>query len=171
MREIKDMEMTCTSITSDLKLGNISKRPTCPNYNHEFVKFMGNQSSYWKIRNDLKPFNLKDKEFYLSELVFSDAMIKSKCDTPRETYKQLENELLRQAEDSLLEYFKLESPGVPDDVIRAFIRGYVGFEMNMTRDIKTRENVVRVTPTWRPVKLIDFDSEDVKIVSDFFLKE
>ena len=119
------------------------------------------------VRNQF-PFNLPERR-YLTELTMFDRTLKDNCDAPKEQLKQLEKELVNKAEDSLLEYFKLESPGIPDEVIRAFIRVYVGFEITVTREPETLSSVAVVTPEWKPIDLIDF-GYDITPITDYLVK-
>lgn len=153
--------MICNNVDDDFKLENICR---CPNYSQEFVDWMNNNLSYWNARKQLP--NIEND--FLVKLDMDDFLMKENCDSPEEQVKQLEKKLLKKAEDGMFEYFKLESPGIPDDVIRAFIRMYVGFEMTVTREIRNRETIVKVTPCWRPIDLIDFDSDDGKLLDGYF---
>lgn len=156
----------CKHNDDDFKLENIG----CPNYSEEFVETMGKQSKYWKNRIQLVPFSLSNKEFYITKLDVFDETIKENIDSPKEKFQQLERELIQQSEDSLFELFKLEEPNVPDGVIRAFIRVYIGFEMVMEREPRTLETCYKVHPCWKPFDCIDFDCEDMKVIDDYLLR-
>ena len=123
-------------------------------------------SKYWKTRKTIPPY----MPHTICELKYSKVTIKN-CDAPRELFKKIEKELLKKAEDSLLEFYKIESPKIPEEVILAFIRVYIDFEFELVPDIRTNEYVVRVNTEWKSPDDIDFDCEDSKLIGEYVLKE
>lgn len=113
------------------------------------------------------PFNLTDDEFYLTKLNISKVTLKE-CDSPKGKFEKLEQELVEKARDSLVERIKLKEPTIPEEVIRAFIKMYIGFEMNVTREVRSNECVVKVSPEWKPINEIDFTSEESRTLREYF---
>ena len=140
--------------------------PVCHNYNPDFVERMAKHSTYWNLRKEVGPLKFQDVQLSISELTVFDEVIKNKIDSPKEQFELLEKEILEKAEQSLLEYFKLKETNIPDEVIIAFIRMFIDFELVMDRDVSRCCNILRVNCSWKPVDMIDFDCEEANVINE-----
>ena len=70
----------------------------------------------------------------------------------------------------LREHFKKLEPNIPDKVIQAFINMFISFKIDNEYDIKTQYYTLTITPFWRDVDMIDYDSENAKILDEYLFK-
>ena len=86
-------------------------------------------------------------------------------------YDKILKDLTKKSIISLMNQIKEEYPDMPYEVIEAFVKTYFLFELDSEYDIKTQNYTIKVTPVWKDVNLVDTQSEEFKLLSEYALSD
>ena len=86
-------------------------------------------------------------------------------------YDEILKDLTKKSIVSLMTQIKEEYPDMPFDVIEAFVKTYFLFELDNEYDIKSMEYTIKITPVWKDFNLINTESEEFKLLSEYALSE
>lgn len=86
----------------------------------------------------------------------------------RQDFDDLLEKIINNAIIQLVEDMKKEYPGVPDEILTAFVKQFIDLEITTDCNFRTQERFLKVTPTWKDVDMIDFESEEQKLLDDYF---
>ena len=83
--------------------------------------------------------------------------------------KKLDQEIYGASVNQLVNRISEDYPDMPIDVVDAFVKCYFSFEMDNEYDVKTKSYNLKVTPVWKAAELIDTESEEFKLLTEYAL--
>ena len=83
--------------------------------------------------------------------------------------KKLDQEIYDSAVNQLVNEISKDYPDMPIDVVEAFVKCHFSFEMDNEYDVKTMSYKLKVTPVWKAAELIDTESEEFKLLTEYAL--
>lgn len=114
----------------------------------------------------------KKIEDFESKLVIEKLTLRN-TDIPKfnmqDIIKKLNQEIYDSAFNQLVAGISEDYPDMPIDVVEAFAKCHFSFEMDTEYDVKTRSYKFKVTPVWKAAELIDTESEEFKLLTEYAL--
>ena len=89
----------------------------------------------------------------------------------KETIDKLMDEILSSSFNQLVQSISEKEPDMPITIVEAFVKCYFDFEIDNEYDVKTMSYNVKVTPIWKAADLVDTESKEFKLLTDYALKE
>ena len=86
----------------------------------------------------------------------------------RQDFDDLLEKIINNATTQLVKDMKKEYPEYPDEILTAFVKQFIDLEITNDCNFRTQERFLKVTPTWKDVDMIDFESEEQKLLDDYF---
>lgn len=83
--------------------------------------------------------------------------------------KKLNQEIYDSAFNQLVDEISKDYPDMPIDIVEAFVKCHFSFEMDSEYDVETMSYKFKVTPVWKAAELIDTESEEFKLLTEYAL--
>ena len=106
---------------------------------------------------------------YKIELETPTEILKGELDPSKDNFEDLLKKIINKATLQLVNAMKKEYPEYPDEILAAFVTQFLDIEITNDYDFRTREPSFIIIPTWKDVNMIDFNSEEQKLLDNYFM--
>ena len=122
---------------------------------------------------DEKKFNQKRNEI-ISKLKIDKTTLKD-TDLPKfnseNIVERLTSEIYDSAFNQLVMAISEEEPDKPKNFVEAFVKVYFDFKIETVYNPKSLSYDVKVTPVWKAADMIDTESKEFKLLTEYVLME
>ena len=112
-----------------------------------------------------KPLSLKD---YTTTMNIPKINLKQTIEYSKDNFQNLMDKIINKVTQTLVTDMKKEYSEFPDEVLTAFVKQYIDLEITKDENFRTEEICLTIIPTWKDVNIIDFDSEEQKLLNEYF---
>ena len=81
--------------------------------------------------------------------------------------EEIVKDIQNQAIDNLVIALREVEPDVPDEILRAFVITFMGYEINVDHDLRTNSSQITCKPCWKDSSMIDWNSEEAKLLDEY----
>ena len=108
-------------------------------------------------------------EDYMTTMSIPKKVLKENTHLSKDYFQGLQDKIVNETILSLVKSMKKEYPEYPDEILTAFVKQFIDLELIPENNIRTRETSLKCIPTWKDVNMIDFNSEEHKLLDNYFM--
>lgn len=122
--------------------------------------------------DDLTPSNFKRLTLadFRTELDTPKSLLKNEIGNLKLKSAIVEQDLLKKTFNSVVRTISESEPDTPLDIVKAFVSVYIEFIISKEYNVRTMSYELVCTPVWKDVYMIDWGSEEFKIISEYALE-